>query len=507
MNDWAHERLVDVSPEEVELPRRLRQYVNLRWLAIAAILTIVVLTQWLLGIGYPLAPVLGTVGVLFVYNVIFYGWAQREPQADHSTQERMRRAQAFANAQIVADLLTLTILIHFTGGAENPFFLYYFVHISFAGILLPARDAYLATALAIALFSALAVAEYARWIPHIHLEGFLPVELAYRATFVVAVLVAFASTLSLVAFLATRIVAELRRRREEHSRARERQLERAQQELDELDRMRSFFLALASHDLKTPLAVVVNYIQTILDGYVGEVEPKQRRWLERSVVRLEEMVQLINDFLDASQLDEERIKAEMEPTGLDGVAQEALEVVAARANERNVILKSDIPQDLPRIQGSPKRLCRLLVNLLDNGIKFTPNGGEVTLALFDDPGCVRIEVTDMGGGIPAHYLPHIFEDFFRVRRKEFVPGAGIGLSTARRIVEAHGGEIWVQSPYRPDRTGSKFICSLPKASLDVTVSPAAEPRPNSVKGEQSSTQLRVTSEPTERVTEQNDYNG
>jgi signal transduction histidine kinase len=91
----------------------------------------------------------------------------------------------------------------------------------------------------------------------------------------------------------------------------------------------------------------------------------------------------------------------------------------------------------------------------------------VMLALFDEPGCIRIEVTDTGGGIAPHHLPHIFEDYFRVRRQEFVPGAGIGLSTARRIVEAHGGQIWVQSPYRPDQTGSKFICSLPKSSYAV----------------------------------------
>jgi signal transduction histidine kinase len=452
-----------VPPEEVELPRRLRQYINLRWFAIAAIVAIVILSQGLLEIGYPLGPVLATVGVLLVYNLIFFAWARREHEVDLPGDVRVRRARAFANAQIVADLLTLTIIIHFTGGVENPFFLYYFVHIGFGSILLPARDTYRATGLAIGLFGGLVGLEYAGWVPHVHLDGFLPTELAFQGKFVVAVLVAFASTLSLVAFVATRIVAELRRRREEQARSREQELERVQQQLKELDRMRSFFLALASHDLKTPLAVVVNYIQTILDGYVGGVEPRQRRWLERSQVRLEELLQLINDFLDASQLDEERIKAEIEPTCLAHLAQEALEAVAARAREKEVGLECQIPPDLSLVHGSPKRVRRLLVNLLDNGIKFSPQGGEVMLALFDDAACVRIEVTDTGGGIPPHYLPHIFEDYFRVRRQEFVPGAGIGLSTARRIVEAHGGQIWVESPCRPDDTGSRFICSLLKA--------------------------------------------
>lgn len=491
MSEWVHERAVEVPPEEIELSRRLRQYIALRWLAAVAIVAIVLFTQGVLGIRYPLIPALGTVGVLFAYNLVFYWWAGRELRIDLSTDALVRQGRAFANAQIVADLFTLTILIHFTGGAENPFFLYYFVHIAFGSILLPARDIYRATGLAVGLFTVLVVAEYAGWVPHIHLEGFLPVELARQGTFVIAVLVAFASTLSLVSFVATRIVAELRRRREEQAQARERELERVQQELEELDRMRDFFLALASHDLKTPLAVVVNYIQTILDGFVGEVEPKQRRWLERSLVRLEEMIQLINDFLDASVLDAERIKAEIEPTCLARVAQEALDVVAARAQDRNVSLKSDIPSDLPLIHGSPKRVRRLLVNLLDNGIKFTPKGGEVTLALYDDRDCIRVEVTDTGGGIPPHYLPHVFEDYFRVRRREFVPGAGIGLSTARRIVEAHGGQIWVHSPYRPDQTGSKFICSLLKAP------------PRSGEYDQPNASL----EPAEGVTEQSGNHG
>jgi signal transduction histidine kinase len=462
-----------MPPEEAELPRQLRQYINLRWLAIAAIILIVVLTQGVLDIGYPVGPVLATVGVLTGYNLVFLWWVRRKPGGDSSAESLIRRGHNFANVQIVVDLLTLTILLHFTGGVENPFFLYYFVHIGFGSILLPARDTYRATGLAIGLFAALVGSEYAGWLSHIHLEGFLSTELARQGEFVVAVLVAFASTLSLVAVVATHIVAELRRRREEQAQVRERALERAQQELQALDRMRDFFLALASHDLKTPLAVVVNYIQTMLDGYAGKVEPQQRRWLERSLVRLEAMIQLINDFLDASQLDEARIKSEIEPICLVEIAHAALEAVEGRARERDVILTGHIPAHLPYVQGSPRRVRRLLINLLDNGIKFTPQGGEVGLALFDDADCVRVEVTDTGAGVPPRYLPHIFEDYFRVQRQEFVPGAGIGLSTARRIVEAHGGQIWVESPCRPDQTGSKFVCSLKKAPAGKKTVPAA----------------------------------
>jgi len=226
---------------------------------------------------------------------------------------------------------------------------------------------------------------------------------------------------------------------------------------------KSLTLRLFAFSQRHPLLIIALtvLITAFLGYYATQVEIRSE--IEDIIPEDEEMTQLINDFLDASQLDEERIRSEMEPTCLAEVARQALEVVAARAKERGVILRSDIPSGLPLIQGSPKRVRRLLVNLLDNGIKFTPEDGEVTLALFDDLDCVRVEVMDTGVGIPPGHLPHIFEDYFRVRRREFIPGAGIGLSTARRIVEAHGGQIWVQSPCRADQTGSKFICSLLKA--------------------------------------------
>jgi two-component system clock-associated histidine kinase SasA len=141
--------------------------------------------------------------------------------------------------------------------------------------------------------------------------------------------------------------------------------------------------------------------------------------------------------------------------------------MSARAREKQVTIQTDIPADVSWVLGSPKRLHRLLINLLDNGVKFTPQGGLVTLALAEDDDCVRVNVTDTGPGIPASYLPHVFEDYFRIRRQEFIPGAGLGLSTARRIVEAHGGKIWVSSPYRPDQPGSQFTFCLQKAKASV----------------------------------------
>jgi signal transduction histidine kinase len=447
----------EAHPEAIELPRQLRRHIVLRWVAIAGILLAAVVARAAFHVGLGLEPILVIALVIAAYNLVFAWWARQEKRL-------ARRGRMIANAQIIADLLALTALLRFSGGIENPFFLFYFLHIGMGSLMLPAGDIYRITALIIGLFAALVGAEYAGWLSHVHLVGFLPSDLYRRPAYVIATLGAFSATLSLVAAVATRMMAELQRRRAEQAAAQQRELEQTQARLAELDRMRVFFLALASHDLKTPLAVAVNYVQTILDGYAGEVDPKQRRWLERTVVRLQELIQLINDFLDVSQLDEARIAQELQPTDLAEIAQAAVNEVAPRARDKPVTLHTTIPERLPLVHGSPKRLQRMLVNLLDNGIKFTPSDGQVTLTLTEEPDYVRIEVMDTGVGIPAHYLPHVFEDYFRIRREEFVSGAGLGLSTARRIVEAHGGKIWVESPYCPGQPGAKFTCCLRRMS-------------------------------------------
>ena len=458
MNTAANVRIPEVRPEEAELLRHLRQFVALRWVAVAGVLISIAAAQMIFAVQVVLAPVLVTLAGVMACNVAFWFWAR-------SDQRLARTGRALAHAQIATDLLGLTVLLHLTGGIENPFFLFYFFHVGFSIILLEARDVYPVTLLAIGLFAAMVISEYAGWLPHIQLAGFLADELYRQPAYVVAMLVAYATTLGLVSVVATRMMAELRRRREDQAQAQVKELEQVREQLDELDRMRTFFLALASHDLKTPLAVAINYIQTVLDGFAGEVEPKQRKWMERSVVRLQELLQLINDFLDASQLDEARIAQELEPTSLEPIVQQVMAEISPRARDKEVTIQTTIPPSLSWVLGSPKRLHRLLINLLDNGCKFTPRGGSVTLTCTEEDDCVRIDVSDTGTGIPASYVPHIFEDYFRVRRQEFIPGAGLGLSTARRIVEAHGGKIWVESPYRPDQPGSRFTFCLQKASV------------------------------------------
>ncbi len=458
--------------EELGLLRWLRQYVQLRWLAVSAVLLGTLVARFVLSLGVPLFPVFSITAAIALYNVLFSIWQQRHERHDLLEPGATARwGRRFAFAQVVADLIALTVLLHFVGGIETPFFLFYLFHVGFGSIMLSRRDAYEVMALAIGLFVLLVGAEFLGWLPHVHLEGFVPPHLYQEWTYVAAVLVGFAVTLIVSTAGATTIVAELRLQWKQQAQAKERELEATARKLAELDRMRVFFLGLASHDLKTPLAVVANYLQAILDGFVGEIDvnsEKQRRWMERANVRVLELTRMINDFLDVSQLAPERILVEMErmvPVHFNDAVQRSVQEVRARAKEKDVTLRVKLPQQLPPVHAAPRRLQQVITNLLDNAVKFSPRQGEVVLEVHQQGDGIRVDVVDAGPGIPTLYVPHIFEDYFRARRKEFVPGAGLGLSTARKIVEAHGGEIWVESPYFEDakerKYGSCFSFTLP----------------------------------------------
>ena len=453
--------------EELGLCRWLRQYIRLRWLAIGAVLLATLVARVVLDVGVPLLPVLGVTAAVACYNVLFSVWQRRR---DLDPESAARWCRRFAWTQVTADLIALTVLLHFVGGIESPIFMFYLFDVGFASILLSRRDAYKVSALAIGLFVLLVEMEFLGHLPHVHLEGFVSPGLYRERAYVAAVVVSFIATLTISTLAATTIVAELRRRCEQQARARERELEEISRKLAELDRMRAFFLALASHDLKTPLAVVANYLQAILDGFVGEIGgnvEKQRHWMERANVRVLELVRLIDDFLDVSQLVPERILAEMERTALSDTVQRSVEEVRARAERKEITLRVELPQQLPLVHAAPRRLQQVITNLLDNAVKFSPRRGEVVLEVCQQGDGMRVDVVDTGPGISTLYMPHIFEDYFRARRKEFVPGAGIGLSTARKIVEAHGGEIWVESPCFEDaegrRYGSRFSFTLQTA--------------------------------------------
>ncbi len=454
------------TPEESTAIRRIQYGINFRWIAVIGVTVITLLANLVFGIKFLIFPVLLIALIIALYNTAFWRYTERlESEEPARVIPKVRR---YVWVQSAADLVATTAIIHFTGGVENPLILYYVFHVILASIILPYRLAYLLATFAVGLFISVVGLEYFQIIPHVHLEGFVPPDLYLQTSFVLAVLFGLGTTLYISAYLTTAIAGELRKRQRETVALRDRllleaqELQKANEELVRLDRLKTYFLAMASHDLKTPLAAVQSYLQVMLGGFVGELDDQHRHMLERSSTRISELFDLINRFLDLAQIEKGKVVEEMQLISLEEVLNSSVEDITVLAAEKSQELKADIPSDLPMIYASANHLKQVMINLLSNGVKFTPEGGSITLRARETDDHIEVAVMDTGIGIAPDDLPHLFNEFFRGKGGATAKGTGLGLSIVRRIVEAHQGKIWAESPYADGQPGAKFVLTLPK---------------------------------------------
>jgi len=488
----GEERNPELTPEEAALVRRIGVFVTMRWLAIAGVLIASLLANLVFNISFSLLPVYIICALMILFNIVFFFQARNLKTGAGGTlsggltpsirrlliipkpsSPLTDRARTTGDIHIIVDLLVFTALLHFTGGIENPFIFYFIFHVILAGILLHYRVAYVAATTAILLVLLLVGLEYSGAIPHVHLEGFAAPGLHQREVYILGVLVALATCLYASAYMVTSISGELRKRQREVVSLQQRgliektrELKEAGKELAKLEEGRKNllrFLAIASHDLKAPLAAVQSYFQTMLGGFAGEMADKQKRMIERSSKRVTELLELISDLLDISRIEGEQIIREMEEVSFTQIIRNSIENVRALASEKKIRLVEEIPQPLPKLRASGIRLQQVITNLFTNAIKFTPEKGEIKLRVTVREGGIHVEVMDPGAGISAEDLPQIFDDFYRGGEREKA-GTGLGLSIAKRIVEAHRGKIWAESPNPEDKMkrGSKFTFTLPK---------------------------------------------
>ena len=233
--------------------------------------------------------------------------------------------------------------------------------------------------------------------------------------------------------------------------------------LKDMTDMLTYFLSIVSHELKAPLAAVENYLQVMLGGFTGELTPKQQRMLERSVLRIHDLSGLISGLLDLARMRPEQIQAEFVRFNPRESGDRSVEDTQLAAQEKGVTIKVEAPREFREIVGAPQRLRQVLTNLLNNAIKFSPSGSTITFRSWETEDELWAEVSDEGIGIPLEDQAHIFEDFFRAHNVGDVSGAGLGLSIAKKIVDAHQGRIWLESPYDGGNTpGTRFTLALPR---------------------------------------------
>ncbi len=238
------------------------------------------------------------------------------------------------------------------------------------------------------------------------------------------------------------------------------QLQQANAALEKASKLKSEFLANMSHELRTPLNSIIGFSEVLRDGLCGELNPEQMECVLDIYDSGKHLLQMINDVLDLSKIEAGKMELYCEefsiPAALDGI----LSVVRDMVNKKNLSLQINTPDDLPDIYADPVKFKQIMYNLLSNAIKFTPEAGSITIDTFLENDKFLISVTDTGIGISPENQLYLFDEFKQVdssyaRQYE---GTGLGLALTKRLVEMHGGNIWLESEIGK---GSKFSLTLP----------------------------------------------
>ncbi|MEN6425684.1 MAG: HAMP domain-containing sensor histidine kinase [Phycisphaerales bacterium] len=435
--------------KSTSLVQRAHWLIRLRWVAIAALGCATFGASEFMGVALPSGVLYGIAAVLLVYNLalrqvlVYWTRAGQEP-----SEARVGGVLTF---QISADLFILTMILHFSGGVENPFLLFFAFHMIIASILRSRRQSYLQATLAVTLFGGLVVLEAAGGIAHYSLEGFAGHQLYRDWTYVFGMLFVFTVTLYVIVYMTTSISEQLRRRQED--------LEKANAQLQEKDQVKNEYVLRVTHDIKGHLAAVLSCLDLVHGEILGPLNEKQKDFVGRAHRRTTSCLEFAKALLKLTRM-KLTGRLEIEQFSLKKVILNVLALVQNKAQSKSILLSHQIDPGIDKIWGEAVLVEETIANILFNAVKYTPDGGKVSLEARPEGNLVWIRVTDTGIGVPDGDSPRIFEEFYRAEnaRETERDGTGLGLAFARQVVERHGGRIWVEG--NPGG-GSIFTFTLP----------------------------------------------
>ncbi len=230
------------------------------------------------------------------------------------------------------------------------------------------------------------------------------------------------------------------------------------EELIEADRMKTEFVSNITHELLTPMTSIRGFTELLMDGTAGKINDKQKKSLEIILRNSDRLIRLIKDLLDAANLEKKSFGMQFELVSVNDIISKCVQDITPEANKRKITIVRGTSQ-ISSIWGDEERLTQVIMNLIVNAIKFTPEEGTITIASCEDKDCVRISMADTGIGIPADQLCRIFDRFYQIdgSNSRKYGGTGLGLSICKSIIEKHYGSIWAES----SGNGSIFHITLP----------------------------------------------
>lgn len=421
----------DMIFEQSEIKERLRWLIKLRWAGCIGVFIAVHIAREVFSLDFPMLPVYAVLLSAAAYNLYF--------------QSRLKLlSRNFLNdaiAQISLDYLTLTAAIYFSGGCDSPFLYFYIFHIVITGIILPKRWAFGFVVVAVILPFLVFGLKHIAVLPHFAIFRDMPVFFADVKVISIYGTV-FISTLILTSYFVTYLSDKLYKK---------------QQEINRLYLAQSNFIANLAHEIKTPLNAIAGFTALISDESFSEEDKNKFK------AKIDEAVEyvntLLNDIMELSKIETGKITLSVEPFIIADTIRESTDMLYLRAKEKNINISMQIDGIKDTFCcGDKRRVKEIMVNLIDNAIKYTPDNGRVGIDAKRINDHIEITVWDTGKGISSESLDKIFDAYHRLYEEEKVKGAGLGLSIVKKLVELHRGDIRVESELGQ---GSRFIFTIP----------------------------------------------
>jgi signal transduction histidine kinase len=433
------------APVEEVLIERVLWFITLRWITIAGICTTALIAYFILNIGLPLIPILIIATCIFVFNFICIAYHHYIKCTSY--RQYIKSHQRFANLQIFTDWIALVFLVHYTGGIESPVIFYFIFYVIIAAILLSRKACYLQTSFAVLLIISLSILEYFSIITHVHIQELFPNPVYDNGLYLLSINFFSITSLYISAYLATSVNSRLRKRENEIVALKD-SITDAYNKLEAIDREKSEFTYKVTHELRSPLSAIQSLLKSIEEGYAGEISQKARDLIVRSEQRTSFLITLVNGLLDliAGKIGKPK-EGDIKVVDINVAVKNTLHLMQEKIKAKNLEIKIKATPEPSYLNIVPDDLDIILTNLIDNAVKYTKQGGTISINNLVTNKEIKIEMSDTGIGIVKEDLYKIFNEFYRSKNAKAVElrGTGLGLSIVKNLIKQYGGSIDVRS--------------------------------------------------------------
>ncbi|MBN1157961.1 MAG: HAMP domain-containing histidine kinase [Bacteroidales bacterium] len=420
--------------------------IRLRWLAVIGILLATVFAYGILKIPVQIIPLTILAFVLLVLNLVSFHTLKYSINEKPALKVFMPENNV--KFQIVTDLIVLTCLLHYSGGVENPFVIYYVFHMIIASILLSPGSSYVIATIALMFIGTLTFLEYFEIIPHYALQGFNDHNFYQNEVFLIGTGFIYVTTSYLIVYMTVSISTNLKLHIKAYT--------DAASALEEKDKIKNEYVLRLTHDIKSHVAAIQNSLDVVL---LSENEKDKRHFAIKAHRRAQKLTSFVRELLKLTRL---RLihKIDMNDFSIEESVGKVIQELQPVASFKGIRINLINSLSDKKLMGNQISIEEALNNLISNAIKYSPEESSVTVKISNKKNSCILEIIDNGVGIPAHEQKLIFNEFYRASNVENIEkdSSGSGLSLVKQIIEMHKGTITVDSRLNK---GSRFTVILP----------------------------------------------